>query len=204
MNTSRLVVLGLAAVAAGGAAFLARGLLGGGTPVVQASLAPPITTNEVLVASADLAPGQALLPEEVHWQKWPKSSVDASFMTKQNTPQLEQFVKGTVARAPIVTGEPITEAKIVRSDATGFMAATLTPGMRAVSIPVSVASLAGGVHPAQRPRRCDADLAGRRSSLSRDDIPSQCPRPRDRPGGPGCEGPRQESETCLRREDGDA
>ena len=32
MNTPRLLVLGLAAVAAGGAAFLARGLLGGGTP----------------------------------------------------------------------------------------------------------------------------------------------------------------------------
>ncbi len=53
-------------------------------------------------------------------------------------------MKGTVVRSPIVTGEPITASKIVRSDAAGFMAATLTPGMRAISIPVSVASLAGG------------------------------------------------------------
>ena len=144
MNTSRLVVLGLAAVAAGGAAFLARGLLGGGTPVVKASLPPPVTTNEVLVAASDLVPGQRLLPEQVRWQKWPKSSVDPSFMTQSTTPNLEQTIKGTVVRSPIVTGEPITDAKVVRSDATGFMAATLTPGMRAISIPVSVASLAGG------------------------------------------------------------
>ena len=142
MNTSRLVVLGLAAVAAGGAAFLARGLLGGGTPSVKASLPPPVSTNEVLVAASDLVPGQKLLPEETRWQKWPKSSVDPSFMTQSSTPNLEQAIKGTVVRSPIVAGEPITDTKIVRSDATGFMAATLTPGMRAISIPVSVASLA--------------------------------------------------------------
>ncbi len=144
MNTSRLIVLGVAAVAAGGAAFLARGLLGGGTPTVQASLPPPIQTSQVLVAAADLTPGQRLLPEETRWQKWPKNAIDPSFLTSDNTPNLEETVKGTVVRAPIVAGEPITLVKVVRSDSAGFMAATLTPGMRAVSIPVSVASLAGG------------------------------------------------------------
>ena len=145
MNTSRLIVLGLAAVAAGGAAFLARGLLGGGTPPVQAAQAPaPVTTSEVLVAANDLTPGQRLLPEQVRWQKWPRSSVDPSFFTDSNTPNLDTLVKGTVVRSPIVAGEPVTDGKIVRSDATGFMAATLSPGMRAVSIPISVASLAGG------------------------------------------------------------
>ena len=32
MNPQRLIVLGFALVAAGGAAFLVRGMLGGGTP----------------------------------------------------------------------------------------------------------------------------------------------------------------------------
>lgn len=145
MNTPRLVVLGLAAVAAGGAAFLARGLLGGGTPDVKAARMPaPVATSEVLVAANDLTPGQRLMPEGVRWQKWPRSAVDPSFFTDSNTTDLETVVKGTVVRSPIVAGEPVTDAKIVRSDATGFMAATLTPGMRAVSIPISVASLAGG------------------------------------------------------------
>ena len=145
MNTSRLVVLGLAAIAAGGAAFLARGLLGGGTPNANAALTPPpVATSEVLVAASDLTPGQMLLPEQVRWQKWPRSSVDPSFFTDSNTPNLETVVKGTVVRSPIVAGEPVTDTKIVRSDATGFMAATLSPGMRAVSITISIASLAGG------------------------------------------------------------
>ena len=145
MNTSRLIVLGLAAVAAGGAAFLARGLLGGGTPQVQAAQSgESVATSQVLVAASDLTPGQRLLPDQVRWQKWPRSSIDPSFFTDSNTPNLDTLVKGTVVRSPIVEGEPVTDGKIVHSDATGFMAATLSPGMRAVSIPVSVASLAGG------------------------------------------------------------
>lgn len=145
MNTPRLIVLGLAAVAAGGAAFLARGLLGGGTSGAEASRAPaPVATSDVLVASTALVPGQTLTADDVRWQKWPTSAVDPSFMTEASTPNLQATIKGVVVRSPLVAGEPITDAKVVRTDATGFMAATLTPGMRAVSIPVSVASVAGG------------------------------------------------------------
>ncbi len=72
MNTQRLVVLGLALVAAAGAAFLVRGMLGGGTPPVEAKNAPPpIAMSEVLVANTNLTPGQKLLPEQVRWAKWP-------------------------------------------------------------------------------------------------------------------------------------
>ena len=55
MNTQRLVVLGLALVAAGGAALLVRGMLGGGTPQVAAKAAPVVPMSEVLVASSNLS-----------------------------------------------------------------------------------------------------------------------------------------------------
>jgi pilus assembly protein CpaB len=145
MNTSRLIVLGLAAVAAGGAAFLARGLLGGGTPQVSAApTPPPIATSQVLVAANDLQPGQALTSAQVRWQKWPSASVDPRFITEQNVPSIDIAVHGTVVRSPMVAGEPLTDQKIVHADAASFMAATLAPGMRAVSIAVSVVSVAGG------------------------------------------------------------
>ncbi|MGC9953713.1 MAG: Flp pilus assembly protein CpaB [Rhizomicrobium sp.] len=145
MNTRRLVVLLLAAVAAGGAALLVRGLIGGGTPKADARPEPaPIAISNVLVAASNLQPGQALTAGLVRWQKWPKSNVDPGFIQQTSAVSVDGAVAGTVARAPIVAGEPITYAKIVRSDAAGFMAATLQPGMRAVSIPVSVASVAGG------------------------------------------------------------
>jgi pilus assembly protein CpaB len=145
MNTRRLVVLLLAAVAAGGAALLVRGLIGGGATKADARLEPaPIAISNVLVAAGNLQPGQSLAAGQVRWQKWPTSSVDPGFIRQTGAASADAAVAGTVARAPIVEGEPITYAKIVRSDATGFMAATLQPGMRAVSIPVTIASVAGG------------------------------------------------------------
>ena len=144
MNMQRLLILGLATLAAGAAAFLARGFLGGGTATVSATPAPMIATSEVLVASSAIQAGQALNPTLVHWQKWPKPSVDSSFITHDASPSIERAVTGTVARAPLVSGEPLSGTKIVHTDSAGFMAATLSPGMRAMSIPITTESGAGG------------------------------------------------------------
>jgi pilus assembly protein CpaB len=144
MNTKRLVVLGFALVAASAAALLARGMIGGGTPAVEAKPAPVIAMSEVLVASANLQPGQKLTAEQVRWDKWPSSAVDAAFITRGGGGSTEDVVKGTVVRSPILTGQPITNTAIVHADAAGFMAAMLSPGMRAVSITITTDSGAGG------------------------------------------------------------
>jgi pilus assembly protein CpaB len=144
MNPQRIIVLGFALVAAGGAAFLVRGMLGGGTPQVQAKGAPAIAMSEVLVASTNLSPGQALTAEQVRWEKWPSSIVDPSFITHSSGGSEEDVVKGTVVRAMILPGQPITQTAIVHGDASGFMAATLGDGMRAISIAISTDSGAGG------------------------------------------------------------
>ena len=44
----------------------------------------------------------------------------------------------------MMPGEPLTTTKIVHADAAGFLAAQLMPGMRAISIPISVDTGAGG------------------------------------------------------------
>jgi len=144
MNTQRLVVLGLALVAAGGAALLVRSMLGGGTPQVAAKAAPAIAMSEVLVANANLTPGQALTADRVRWEKWPTASVDPAFITHDAVGSEEAAVKGTVVRTPILSGQPITNTAIVHGDASGFMAATLGAGMRAISITISADSSAGG------------------------------------------------------------
>ena len=51
---------------------------------------------------------------------------------------------GSVVREPILAGEPIVGRKIVRAGDSGYMAAYLEPGMRAMAIGVSVESAAGG------------------------------------------------------------
>jgi len=144
MNTQRIIVLGFALVAAGGAAFLVRGMLGGGAQVAAAKPAPQIAMSEVLVANVNLTPGQALTAEQIRWQKWPTADVDPSFIIHEGASNEEQLVKDTVVRALILPGQPITKNAIVHGDASGFMAASLTEGMRAISIAISTDSGAGG------------------------------------------------------------
>lgn len=144
MNVMRIAILGVAAIAAGGAALLARGLLGGGTPEVQANIPDTIEIVEVLVASDRIEPGRVLTAESVRWEEWPDSSVSPELVTSDANPDIEEFIVDAVARAPLLPGEPITEQKIARVGSGTFMAANLSPGMRAVSIPISEESGAGG------------------------------------------------------------
>lgn len=51
---------------------------------------------------------------------------------------------GSVVREPILAGEPIVGRKIVRAGDSGYMAAYLEPGMRAMAIRVNVETAAGG------------------------------------------------------------
>jgi len=145
MNRSRIIILVLAAFAAGIAALLVRGLLGGGTPHVAAAIAPkPAAMMNVLVANSAIQSGTAIKASMVRWQSWPKASVDASFITESGNPDTATIIKGTVARAPLAEGEPLTPAKIVHADSASFMSAQLTPGMRAVSTSISTETGAGG------------------------------------------------------------
>ncbi len=145
MNSKRLVVLLLAAAAAGVVALMVRNVLGGGAKSSGDNLASaPVEISEVLVASQRIDAGTSIHAGQVRWQAWPAKIVDASFVRKSSGLTPASIVEGTVARAPMVEGEPITYTKIVKSEGAGFMAATLAPGMRAISISVSVVSIAGG------------------------------------------------------------
>lgn len=145
MNTRRLVVLLLAAGAAGVVALMVRGFVGGGAKQAEAMAHPgAMSVTQVLVAAIRLEPGQMLGDAQVRWQEWPSKSVSPGLIVKRSGLSAAAAVEGTVVRSPIVEGEPITFTKIIKSQAAGFMAATIAPGMRAVAIPVSVASVAGG------------------------------------------------------------
>ena len=145
MNVTRIAILGVAAVAAGAAALLVRGMLGGETPPASATLpAPVLATADVLVAAKEIAPGRALDVESVRWETWPQTSVTDAFITKTEQPDTAKAVEGYVVRAPLLVGQPITEAFVVRADQAGFLAALIKPGMRAVSIVVNPETGAGG------------------------------------------------------------
>lgn len=142
MNMTRILILVAALGAAGLAAFLARGLIGGQN---NATAAPNMELAEIMVASKALEVGSKIMPGDLKWQGWPKSALDASFVTREAQPKaLEEAAEGSVARMPLVTGEPVTAQKVIKADGAGFMAAVLTPGMRAVGVKLTAERGAGG------------------------------------------------------------
>jgi pilus assembly protein CpaB len=136
---ARLVVLVISMGAAGVAAYLASG--GEKAAVAEVVQAP---TVEVLVAKSEIGLGQSVTPEKLQWQAWPQSTTNANFIRRSERPNATTQLAGAIARAPFVEGEPIRDAKLVPLNGTGFMAAILPTGMRAISTPISPEIGAGG------------------------------------------------------------
>jgi pilus assembly protein CpaB len=141
MKSARIVVLAVA-IGAGGLAALLAGR-SEKPPEVKAE-APKVETVDVLVARADIPMGNMMSPADVQWQAWPASASTGNFIRKINRPQAIEDLAGMIARVPFVAGEPIREAKLVNAKGSGFMAAILPTGMRAVSTQISPETSAGG------------------------------------------------------------
>jgi len=141
MNTARIVVLAIALAAGGVAAYLASGSDNKPAPVAPVA---QLQTVDVLVAKADIGLGQTLTQNDVLWQTWPASTASSSFIRRSDRPDANNQIAGSIARAPFIAGEPIREAKLVKADGSGFMAAILPTGMRAVSTEISPETGAGG------------------------------------------------------------
>jgi pilus assembly protein CpaB len=142
MKAARIVVLTVA-IAAGGVAALLAGR-SGPAPEAPPEAAAKVDTVDVLVARADISMGQSVTPADVQWQAWPASAATGNFIRKNARPQAIEDLAGQIARMPFVAGEPIREAKLVNAKGSGFMAAILPSGRRAVSTQISPETGAGG------------------------------------------------------------
>lgn len=140
MNTARIVVLTIALLAGGVAAYLASGL--GDKPPPAETIT--LQTVDVLVAKSDIGLGQTVTPEALQWQTWPAATASNSFIRRNDRPDATTQIAGSIARAPFIAGEPIREPKLVKANGSGFMAAILPAGMRAVSTEISPETGAGG------------------------------------------------------------
>ena len=142
MKAARIVVLAVALGAGGIAAYLASGSKepppAAPAPVVQ------IDTVDILVAKGDINMGQVVAAGDIQWQIWPASAGSSYFVRRKDRPDAIEQLTGSIARSPFVAGEPIREAKLIKANGSGFMAALLPSGMRAVSTEISPETGAGG------------------------------------------------------------
>ena len=140
MNTARIVVLTIAVGAGGIAAYLASGS-GKRPPALPVA---QLQTEDVLVAKSDIGLGQSVTPGDLQWQAWPAATASNSFIRRNERPDATTQIAGSIARAPFIAGEPIREPKLVKANGSGFMAAILPTGMRAISTEISPETGAGG------------------------------------------------------------
>ena len=141
MNRARIIVLTIALGAGGVAAYLASG---SDSKPPQAEPVAQLPTVDVLVAKADIGLGQTVTPNEMQWQTWPAAAASNSFIRHNDRPDAMKEITGSIARSPFIAGEPIREPKLIKSNGSGFMAAILPQGMRAISTEISPETGAGG------------------------------------------------------------
>lgn len=144
MKPARIIVLLIALGAAGGAAFLMTN--SETAPPVVVERTTPVATSDVLVAAAEVQTGQTLTRESLRWQPWPTDYVPTGSIVRTGAPSALEEVTGSIARQSILGGEPIRRERLVKADGSGFMAAILPTGMRAVAISIDTrgANAAGG------------------------------------------------------------
>lgn len=143
MKAARIIVLGVAVVAGGLAALMAGRQADVPPPPVPEPVAK-LDTTDVLVVRSDIGLGQSVTVSDIQWQTWPVVAAGPYFIRKTDRPNAIEEFSGSIARAPMVAGEPIREAKLIKANGSGFMAAILPSGMRAVSTEISPETGAGG------------------------------------------------------------
>lgn len=181
MGAARIAIIIVACVAAIGLAIIVRNMMAGDkapAPVAAVQAAPAAPMTQVLVAKRDLPVGTRIAAGDLDWQAWPVASLNPAFFTNgavqtpvQPTGVVAKAAQGAakavesmggggaameafydaIVREPVLTGEPLTSRKIIRGGEGGYMSVLLTPGMRAVSVPVTAETgVAGFIMPGDR------------------------------------------------------
>lgn len=152
LSLRSILLIIIAIVLSVGTALFARGWIHAerAAMAAQSGTREPVqAAMEILIVNVDLPAGSFVKPQQLRWQPWPEKNL-LSVYTVKGKGKREDFID-SVVRSGITTGEPITEGRVVRPGDRGFLAAVLTPGKRAVTVPVNATSgIAGFIFPGDR------------------------------------------------------
>jgi pilus assembly protein CpaB len=104
---------------------------------------PKTAVIKILVATHGLPAGQFLQPNDLEWQTWPQDAINASYIVSGSR-SVDDLV-GSVVRAGIAGGEPITDARLIKKGDRGFLSAIMAPGTRAVTVQLQQTTGLGGL-----------------------------------------------------------
>ena len=142
------------------------------TVAVVAAPPPPNPTVRVLVSNRNLAVGDRVQTGDLVWRDWPLTAISSTYITDSSKSVVvgggqigatagkvmdaaktavsnpaegpgAQYV-GAIVREHILPNEPVVASKLVMAGGSGVLAVTLDTGMRAVALPLTPESAAGG------------------------------------------------------------
>jgi pilus assembly protein CpaB len=144
MAASRLIILGVAVAAAGGAGYVAKNMMAAapGPVVAQGPQQPSLALSEVLVLTGDVPMG-GIVGDLIAWQKWPSGTVNEHFVTRADEPDALDKLHTAVARVAMYAGEPLRKSKLI-GEGMSFMSSILPSGKRAVATQIAADTSAGG------------------------------------------------------------
>lgn len=112
--------------------------------IVQASFGKKNANMvEVVVASKPVKVGETVTDANFKWQEWPKDSVFVGAIAREGKKKISEAVQGKVRR-DMTAGEPLLKSSLTAAGKGNVLAAAMEPGMRAMAIKVSAASMVGG------------------------------------------------------------
>lgn len=150
MDVKKIALLVGALLIAAVTAVMAKNMFAGASaPQAEASAVP--VGPKILVARKPLPVGAMVDAESFAFQPWPAELVQEAYYAEGAPDADVAKLIGTVVREAITAGQPLTRGTLVGPQDRGFLAAALTPGMRAVTVPVNdIAAVAGFVFPGDR------------------------------------------------------
>lgn len=150
MDVKKIALLVGALLIAVVTAVMAKNMFAGASaPQAEASAVP--MGPKILVARKPLPVGAMVDAESFTFQPWPAELVQQAYYSEGAPDADVAKLIGTVVRNAITAGQPVTRGSLVGPQDRGFLAAALTPGMRAVTVPVNdIAGVAGFIFPGDR------------------------------------------------------
>ncbi|MDD4616269.1 MAG: Flp pilus assembly protein CpaB [Alphaproteobacteria bacterium] len=147
MASRKISLLAAATIVAIGTAALVKNM--SQPEPKQAQSLPEIAAIEIAIAAHDLPTGTILKESDLKWSRW-AANADTSAMLVKGKTVLANYA-GAVVRDGFRAGDPIMASRVAHSKDQGFLAAVLTPGMRAMSVSLSPTSqVAGFIFPGDR------------------------------------------------------
>jgi pilus assembly protein CpaB len=145
MRPIAIVLIVVATLIAGlAAALMNRFLSDQAAKPVAASKVAETTIDEVLVAAADIPAGVIIKNDDLRYVLWPVNDGNTRLVRRGSGDDPKAGFAGAIARRRLMAGEPMTAEVVFRQDEAGVLAGLLSPGMRAMSVPVTAVSGVNG------------------------------------------------------------